>query len=94
MGRSLIAATSSCIAVGCRSESDGETEFILGTTGDIDPGLHPAFEGMLKTPNRKVAVRSVLGKTILEATVSELQTKIRVWVNDPKEPDRIIIGIG
>ncbi len=94
LGGSLIAATSSCVAIGCRSEVDGETEFTLGTTREVDPGNRPAFEGELKTPSRKIAVRSVLGQTILEAPVQQEQTTIRVWLNDPKEPDRVIVGIG
>jgi len=94
MGGSLIAATNSCVAVGCRSEADGETEFTLGRTDEVDPGSRPAFEGNLKTPNRKIAVRSVLSKTILEAPVPQQHTTIRVWVNDPKEPDNVIVGIG
>lgn len=93
MAGSLIASTSSCIAVGCRSDVDGETEFTLGSTREVDPGNRPAFEGKLNTPNRKIAVRSVLGQTILEATVPQQQTTVRVWVNDPKEPDKVIVGI-
>ena len=91
---SVIASTSSCIAVGCLSEVDGETEFTLGATPDVNPGIDPAFEGKLKTPNRMIAVRSVLHETILEATVPEEQTTVRVWVNDPTEPDKVIIGFG
>jgi hypothetical protein len=94
MAGSLIAATSSCIAVGCRSEVDDETEFTLGATREVDPGDHPAFEGVLKTPHRKIAIRSVFGQTILEAPVRQEQTTVRVWVNDPKEPDRVTVGIG
>jgi hypothetical protein len=91
---SLIVSTSSCIAVGCRSDVDGVTEFTLGATREVDPGDHPAFEGEVKTPNRKIAIRSVLGQTILEAPVPQEQTTVRVWVNDPKEPDRVTVGIG
>jgi len=93
MAGSLIASTNSCIAVGCQSDVDGETEFTLGTTREVDPGDKPVFQGMLKTPNRRVAVRSVLGHTILETPVTQEQTTVRVWVNDPKEPDRVIVGI-
>jgi len=93
MGGSLIASTNSCVVVACRSDVDGETEFTLGSTREVDPGDRPAFQGMLKTPGRKIAVRSVLGQTMLEAPVPQDQTKIRIWVNDPKEPDRVIVGI-
>src|SRR5258708_4202695 len=92
MQGAVIASTSSCIAVGCRSEADGETEFTLGTIRQVDPGARPLFEGKLNTPSRKIAVRSVDGQTILETPVPRRQTTVRVWVNDPKEPDRVIVG--
>jgi len=92
MGNSSIASTGSCIAVGSRSESDGKSEIVLGPAAEVDPGQSPALEQDLSTPNRKVVVRTVLGDTILETPVSRQKTRVRVWVNDPKEPDRILIG--
>jgi hypothetical protein len=87
---SLIASTDSCIAVGCRSYVDGDTEFTLGQTHDVDPGDHPIleaiFQGKLKTPNLKIVLRSVAGRTILEASVPQQETVVRVWVND--QPSR------
>jgi hypothetical protein len=50
MEDSCIASTSTCIVVGCRADVDGETEFVLGATSEVDPGSHPIFEGMLETP--------------------------------------------
>ena len=38
MNQSLIAATASCVAVGCRSEDDGETEIVLGHCSGVDTG--------------------------------------------------------
>lgn len=93
MQGSLISSTESCIAVGCQSEIDGETEFTLGASQDIDPGSHPDFEGELRTPSRKVVVRSVLGQTMLEMPVAGQKTKVRVWVNDSREPNSVIIGV-
>jgi hypothetical protein len=93
MRNALIAATSSCIAVGCQSEVDGETEFILGMTHEVNPGDRPEFEGGLDTPNRKVRLASVLGETILEISVREQKTTVRIWVSDHHEPDKVIIGV-
>jgi hypothetical protein len=91
---SLIASTDSCVAVGCRSEVDGDSEFILGETRDVDPGDQPIFQGTLKTPSLRIALRSVVDQTILEMPVPQNETMIRVWVNDPNEPNRVIVGIG
>lgn len=93
MQQSLIAATDSCIAIGCRAEDDGETEITLGPSGKVDIGKRPAFEGSLQTPTRKVTVRTVHGVTLLEMSVPTKETKLKIWVNDPSEPDRIAVGI-
>ncbi len=93
MGGSLIAATSSCIAVGCMSDSNGPTEITLGSAQDLGSRDDPAFEGELETPSKVVAVRTVLHETILQATVPRPRTKVRIWVNHPTEPDRVFIGI-
>ena len=91
---SLIASTDSCIAVACRSEVDGDTEFTLGETGYVSPAGEPAFQGGLKTPNRKVTLRTVTGQTILETPVLQQETMVRVWTNDSSEPDQVVVGIG
>lgn len=93
MKGSLIASTDFCIAVGCRSDTDGETEFTLGKAHDVDPGDHPVFQGILKTPSLRITLKSVVGQTILEAPVSHRETMVRIWVNDPSEPDRVIVGV-
>jgi hypothetical protein len=93
MAGGLIASTKSCVAVGCQSDADGETEFTLGAAREVDPGSQPVFEGSLPTPNGRLAVQSVLGDTILETPVTQQRTSIRIWVNDAKEPDKVIVGI-
>jgi hypothetical protein len=40
-----------------------------------------------------VAVGTVLLKTILELSVRQPTTVIRVWVNHPIEPDEVIVGV-
>ena len=93
MRGSLIAETDSCIAIGCRAEDDGETEISLGQAKDLEIGSRPTFEGSINTPSQKIAVCTVLGATLLEMSVPTLHTAIRVWANDPQEPDCIAIGI-
>ena len=86
----LVAATPSCIAVGTLSENDGATRIrLFDPAGGIPPRL--AFEGVLQTPNRVVAVRNVLGETYLERPVSKPAIDVQIWVNDLSEPDDICI---
>ena len=93
MNQSLIAATASCIAVGCRAEDDGETEIILGHCDNVASDKQPMFEGALRTPSQKLVVRTVLGDTLLEMPVATAETKLIIWVNDQTEPDHIVVGV-
>jgi hypothetical protein len=89
----LIASTDTCVAIGVLSEVDGETAFTLGPATEVDPGYPPSFEGILLTPARSIALRTVLGAVVLEATVAGEETQVKVWANGQSEPDRIAIGI-
>ena len=92
MGGSAIASTGSCIAVGCRSEADGETEIILCRQSDVDAGRPAAYSGILTTPSRQLAVNTALGTTILVLPVAGETTRVHVWLSHPAEPDVILIA--
>jgi hypothetical protein len=93
MQGALIASTPSCIAVGCMSESNGETEVTLGTMQEV-PHEILAFEGELETPNCTVAVWTVRRETVLEAPVPHASTRVRIWVNHPSEPNKVFVALG
>jgi len=73
---------------------DGETEVTLGTTSEVNPGGRPAFDDELETPNRVVIVSTVEGKQALQSGVPFTSARVRIWVNHPTEPDKVIVGIG
>jgi len=90
----LILSTPSQISVGCLMSDDGETEVTLGLASEVDPGTSPAFDAPLETPNRAVVITTSEKEMVLSAKVPNVKTRIRIWVNDPKEPDVVIIGLG
>ncbi|MBC7150846.1 MAG: hypothetical protein H5U22_15780 [Rhizobium sp.] len=92
MNQSLVASTDSCIAVGCRAEADGETEIIIDDYDRSDIG-ELIFDGVLRTDSQKLVVSTVLSAVLLEAQVPDTETRLRIWANDRREPDRILIGI-
>lgn len=87
-----LVSTDTCILVGCLIDADGETELALGSMSEVDPGEFPVFQGKLKTPTRRIALESVDGHTVLEASVPQLETTIRIWTNHESEPDKVIVG--
>jgi hypothetical protein len=91
---SPIAATASCIAIACRSEADGATEFILGSLAEVGTDAAPVFSGVLETPGNLVALQTVFNEVIIESPVSTNNTKVTIWISDPYEPDRIVVGLG
>lgn len=90
MNRALVAATPSCVAVGTLSELDGETLISL-SDGALPSGatLSLVFEGVLKTPARKLSLCSVLDETILELDVPGEKTRVQIWANADAEPDEV-----
>lgn len=93
MSQSLVAATASCVAVGCKAEDDGKTEVVLAPMSELNIQDKLEFEGTLRTPSRKVVVRTVHGETLLELSVRGVETALKIWANDPSEPDRITVGV-
>ena len=45
------------------------------------------------TQSRRLAVRTVLGATLLEVVVPTTDTRVRIWANTPAEPTALTIGV-
>lgn len=93
MGGSLVSATNTCVAVGCLSEDDGQTQFTLAPFAEVRRADEPLYEGVILTPGRLVVICSVLGQRLLELPVPRESTKVRIWGNDGSEPDDVVIGV-
>ncbi len=88
----LVAATTTSIAVGCARS--GPTELTIGDLGvAMVTATVPVFDGHLSTPNRRLAVGTVLGATLLEVVVPTTDTRVRIWANTPAEPTALTIGV-
>jgi hypothetical protein len=94
MRSSCISTTASCVAIGCLMEQDGPTLVELTTSAKPDGDLIPVFDGVISTPRSRVGVCSVTRSVYLETLTRAPITRIRVFVNDEKEPDHIVIVVG
>ena len=90
-GRTNVAGTRSCIAIGTRSAQDGET--LVSLASEDAPDEAPAFDGVLDTPRKTLSVCSVLLSPIIECKVASERTRGRVWTNHPSEPDTVRIVV-
>ena len=94
MAGRLVAATLTCIAVGTKSEHDGETSILLSDEATPSGGgFSPRFDGVLKTPSRRLSVCSVLDEVLLEMSVPSDEAHVQVWTKDATEPDNIAIVV-
>lgn len=89
-----VLATPSCVSIACLAFMDGETEIVLGAAAEVDPGGPQAFDGIIATPSHTLVVTTVENEKILETTVPGFRTRVRVWTNRAREPDRVIVGVG
>ena len=87
-------ATASSVAVACLPDVDGETMIKLGPAVEVDPGSRPAFEMIMSTPTRTVAVMTIEWTILLKAGVPDSSTRVRVWTNHARWPDNVLIGLG
>jgi hypothetical protein len=90
VGNAPIVATSSCIVIETQATVDGETTIRLGGAFD-NPEGELAFDAMLETPGRVVAVRGVRLEIYLSLPVKNPMTSIKIWVNERNRPDLITI---
>jgi hypothetical protein len=94
MDGGLVAVTSSCVAVGTRSEVDGETLISLSDeASQAETSLFCVFHSHLDTPTRRIAVCSVSNEALLHAGVAGSRTALQIWVNHQSEPDEIRVLI-
>lgn len=87
----LVAATETCIIIGCRSADDGTTQIVLGRADSCVATGFPVFTGILKTESGKIAVSKFPFVTVLSELMDQPQTLVQVFANDPSEPDFVEI---
>lgn len=92
--RSLVSYNEFCVSVGTYPEQDGETEFSLGKADEVGGDLQLVFDGMIETPSRKLMISTVWDEVLLEDSVADVETRIRIWVDHPRWPQKLVVGWG
>ncbi len=96
MSNSLVASTPTCVAIGTLSQHDGHTRLRLAAESEEAVGSlgTVVFQGTLEIPGRRIVVASVHGDQYLVMPVDDTAVTLRVWANDPTEPDEILVIVG
>jgi hypothetical protein len=92
-GIGAVWSTTSCVAVGCLPDCDGETEVTVGPADEVRKDGTLLFDGPLATPSRSMVVETVLSETILRVGVPNAQTRVRIWTNGLRDTDKVIVGL-
>ena len=91
---SAVAATESRISIACASEQDGPTRVTFGRTDEIAAEGAPDLDCQVETPAKTVNLATVGQDAVFSLKVGETLTRVRVWINHPRWPDEVAIGIG
>jgi hypothetical protein len=73
---------------------DGETEFVLGSNDQVHMEGPAAFEGLLRTPGHKIALKTAEGDIVLEMPTAGSETVVRIWINRSWSPDKVYVAVG
>jgi hypothetical protein len=96
MGKELVAATNSCVAVGTLCEVDGKTSVVFSAaleSSDPVGDMKQVFDGVIATPSREVHLCTTALESVAKLPVSATTAKVRVWANHRTEPDCLLIVV-
>ncbi|MBS4084113.1 MAG: hypothetical protein KGZ73_11225 [Rhizobiales bacterium] len=80
--------------ISCLPDSEGDTSVVAGSVTEIKPDVSLVFDGVIKTPSKKLLVETILRTPIFEIDVDSALTKLSVWTDGHPGTGRIVIGIG
>lgn len=88
-----LVATDTCILCGCMPDMDGDTDFTLGPSAELEIERFRVFETLLKTPGQRIGLENVWGDPLLGMATANVETRVRIWTNRFLSPDKVIVGI-
>ncbi len=86
-------STSSCVAVSCLPDCDGEADIVVGPAEKVRQDGHLVFDSQLETPSGSIVVETVLKERMLQVSVPNVHTRVRIWTSGVRDTDRVI-GVG
>lgn len=74
-------------------DMDGDTDFTLGPSAELEIERFRVFETLLKTPGQRIGLENVWGDPLLGMATANVETRVRIWTNRFLSPDKVIVGI-
>lgn len=86
-------ATATSISFLLSGDPEFETEIVIGTRAEVDPGREPKFVREIPTPSRLIRVVEVDDTEVFAVPVPNDTTRVSLWFSHPRWPDKVIIGL-
>ena len=96
MGKELVTATNSCVAVGTLCEVDGKTSVVFSDTPESSGPVgdtKQVFDGVIATPSHEVHLCTTALESVAKLPVPSTTARVRVWANHQAEPDCVLIVV-
>lgn len=84
---------STCISIRAKHEQEGKCRITFGAVGAVAPPLEPDFQQTIEVPTGTLIIMLVPRVTVLSLPTEATRVKVSVWLNDPNEADRVVIGV-
>ena len=81
-----------CISIRAKHEQEGRCQVTLGPLSQVGLQRPADLSHPIKTKNRQVIITLVAGDPVMILPVSTDSTRLSIWLNDPNEADKIVIG--
>ena len=78
MGQCLVAATESCVAVGCLMDYEGPTTVVFARADELEPAETVVFDDVIDTPGKELSICSCHNERLLTATVGGTRTRVQI----------------
>jgi len=86
-------ATATTISFLLCGDPELETEVVIGTRAEVDPGREPKFVKEIPTASRLIRVVEVDDTEVFAVPVPNDTTRVSLWFSHPRWPDKVIIGL-
>jgi len=94
MEKKGIIASPLCVNIPAMYWNDGDTSVTLGHFDEVAQARQPDFDGLIATPERELVIFDAEMPEIMKTSVPTQETRVRIWMNHPTEPNDVVIAFG
>ena len=83
-----------CLSVPCAYWDETETTLIIGRPEEVSEPAKPLFDGTIPTHSGAIVFSDSELAELLSYPVSDAVTRIQIWTDGLKFPERMVVAIG